>query len=578
MRPACPTALLVLSLFLLTPIQGQPPPRDPLADDPRLSPRVLLHVEGLPVGDLLAQVREKTGVALAASAEVADEKVMIFGPARPLREQLADMAALLNTTWERKADPGGQPRYTLTRSLRARQLEARLSRSETERMLARLEEQVRALDETPRQLERRPKDDPLRARLSDPRSRLGTRLYACLTPPQKELLFSRQRIYIPYTALNAGQKQELGDAFRQIIAEEEEFAERQRAEGFGVPVSKVEDLERNGLLFKLMHSSFVQVMVVLNRSPSGALLVALMDRKARWPLPAHGDPYTGRPVPSDAVLPEPKATAGAAEEKAWPDQLRRLAQESGQPLLADYYRVPPQYREGFDPAATVPTEAEAALDRLCQSGGYLWWTRGRTLLFRKRDFYSHRRLEVPDRWLLAAIDRLKARGGKPTYADVGRAAELTPDQVMGLDALAGQGGLLGVEPDRLPSLRLFLSLVQLAPDATGTPVHALAVSRDVLRQISLTYPGLSPAQRRLVPLLLAEEARPLPPEAAPAFSGYLLCPRDETVEQRGDYRFVRILLTWDFNKSSRGDSFPATVSLPMSLPDDRRSRTRIEIE
>src|SRR5579871_3302639 len=57
-----------------------------LSDDPRLQQQVALNVEGVPVGDLLALLAKKTGVELAADEKVADDKIVAFGPARPLRD------------------------------------------------------------------------------------------------------------------------------------------------------------------------------------------------------------------------------------------------------------------------------------------------------------------------------------------------------------------------------------------------------------------------------------------------------------------------------------------------------------
>src|SRR5690242_10885672 len=69
-------------------------PVDPLAGDARLAQKVKVTAEGVPVEDLLARLAQKCGVSLAASRETADDKVMLFAPARPLHEVLGDLAAL----------------------------------------------------------------------------------------------------------------------------------------------------------------------------------------------------------------------------------------------------------------------------------------------------------------------------------------------------------------------------------------------------------------------------------------------------------------------------------------------------
>src|SRR4051812_11617631 len=75
---------------------------DPFAGEPRAAQKVTVSAEGLPVTELLALLAQKTGISLSAAPEVADDKVIVFGPACPLREILADIAALFNDRWERR--------------------------------------------------------------------------------------------------------------------------------------------------------------------------------------------------------------------------------------------------------------------------------------------------------------------------------------------------------------------------------------------------------------------------------------------------------------------------------------------
>ena len=111
-------------------------------------------------------------------------------------------------------------------------------------------------------------------------------------------------------------------------------------------------------------------------------------------------------------------------------------------VMADYYRGRPVVKPWDDPGiyrgwsiaerredpATPPTNASAAaLDTLCEPDGYLWWVRGKSLLLRRRDWYRQRLYEVPDRWMAAMVERLKAQKGVPTYGDVLRVLELTPE-------------------------------------------------------------------------------------------------------------------------------------------------------
>jgi hypothetical protein len=502
---------------------------------------------------------------------------MVFGPARPLREVLTDLAALFNNRWEQKEGSDGKQSYILTRSLSARQYEARLLGATTDRLLAKMEEQVRALRETPRQLARRPKMDMIRHRLSDPRGRLGTALYGSLTPAQRRALFSRERLHVPYQALTPEQQRQLAAAFGGIIRAEEEFAESSPTEILDTLARRSGDLERDGLLFTLIHSDFVQVMVRLDPSRDGTLFAAAVPAAERYVLPPHGNPYSRKPLPTDADLPNPAHAGAAAAEKGWPDRLRKLSELAGVPILADYYRAPPIYGGEHRAAAPAPDEKLAALDRLCKPEGYLWWTRDRTLLLRKRDWYRQRLYEPADGWLVPMVEGLQARGGPPTWGDLGRVSELTPEQIAGLLSMSRP---LHHDHHRLPALRLLFALVNATPGADETAVHVGPLSREVRERILLTADSLTDAQRRMLPPLAAEQARPLAREQLAGFGAYFLCPREELVETSGGQRHIAVTVMWGFERAHPRVAHRENtmlISLPLSLPDDRRDRTRVEL-
>ena len=139
---------------------------DIFGSDARLNQTVAIHVEGVPVGELLTLLSEKTGVSLKADAYVADDKVIAFSPTRPLRETLNAIAALYNDVWQiapsvepisnvkfadkkladsksqdekTSNDKNAKPRYVLTRRLSARHYEDDLEQAITARLLAQLD-------------------------------------------------------------------------------------------------------------------------------------------------------------------------------------------------------------------------------------------------------------------------------------------------------------------------------------------------------------------------------------------------------------------------------------------------------
>lgn len=153
-------ASVFLAAFLSLMVSAQTTQMDTsLTDNPRLNQKVIVSAEGVPMGDLLALLSQKTGVPLKADGFTTDDKVIVFGPARPLRDFMADLAALFNDTWLHSRD-GNRHSYRLTRNPRERDYETTLSGEMNRRLLAQMEAQVRALEETPAQFARRPATTP----------------------------------------------------------------------------------------------------------------------------------------------------------------------------------------------------------------------------------------------------------------------------------------------------------------------------------------------------------------------------------------------------------------------------------
>src|SRR5471030_2770862 len=61
--------------------------------------KVKVTCPGLAVGELLDQLSAKTGAKLLADKAIADDKVILFCPARPLKDTLNDLAALFHDYW-----------------------------------------------------------------------------------------------------------------------------------------------------------------------------------------------------------------------------------------------------------------------------------------------------------------------------------------------------------------------------------------------------------------------------------------------------------------------------------------------
>jgi hypothetical protein len=217
-----PIAALCGLLLIPGPAAAQvaaPAAEEGFSTDPRLKQIVAIHAEGIPVGDLLALLSRKTGVTLGAEAYVADDKVLAFSPARPLRATLLDLAALSNDTWQQTPLPDGKMRYTLVRGLKAQRYEDDLEQQVTVRLKALLDAQVKALDETEQQRAQRPATDLIRRNLEHPSThgKQATRLYGQLSRAQKDRLFATGFLNISFASSTPAQQAMAREAFAEVI-------------------------------------------------------------------------------------------------------------------------------------------------------------------------------------------------------------------------------------------------------------------------------------------------------------------------------------------------------------------------
>src|SRR5712692_10598733 len=344
-------------------------------------------------------------------------------------------------------------------------------------MMARLERAVSGLDLKPEQLNR-PQNQDIRWHISDPKRRFALMLYRQLSQAQREALFRTESLRIPFRALTPAQQAPVRAVFADIIGEEKAFSDRMAKQlppelaGSPPPVSQPEDLENGEIRFQLMHvDGQLSLNLQFGKRLGQGIFVTSFSTADQWLAPAHGNPYTGEPIPPGVSLPEAKAVRAAIREQAWPDRLRQLIAGSGLTVMADYYRVSPITAFSVPPSPPASDEAAAALDALCDPDGYLWWVRGKTLLVRKRDWFDQQRYEVPDRWLLDVIHR--ARQTPLTCADVTRVLDLTDEQILGLGILFSNMGYVWQfnRAEQIGGLREYLAFVNTAPRTSNGQIE-----------------------------------------------------------------------------------------------------------
>ncbi|HSV72436.1 MAG TPA: hypothetical protein VLH79_01605 [Chthonomonadales bacterium] len=526
----------------------------PWAGDARVLQRVSVDAGGLALPVLLSEVSRRTGVALSAPGEIGSEKVIVHARERALSELLADLAELLGGEWSR-SQAGG---YRLRRSAAASAREAAILRETADRLAAQVDRYIRALALTPAQLAALPEGDPVREYVSQPRNRTGLTFYALLSRQQRNALWTRRRLSIPFAALSPGQRQAaatiFGDTIQQLQAA---AALRSSPSASALPIPSMEDLDDGALTFRLRRMGG-QVLLILQIAGVGIPL-ATMPAQAGWVVAPRGDPYEARPEEPRPPLPAARlverAAAGAG---SWAARLERLARETGLPVLSDAYRAPPVTDALGAGDRQAANRDAAALDALCRAPGVAWWKRGDALLFRRRDWPIQRAHEPPDDFLDRMAARLRPRNGMPSIDCILLLRELTQAQIAGMNGLISplaDEGLL----DGLGDLLDLLSAV---------PRRALALEP---RGVVVSPSALPPtAQRALAALLAAADA----PAAAPGSTLIIQATRSTRSGARpGAPSCAQVGLRWTFGRA-RGSY---VVFLPESVPDDRRGNTRVVV-
>ncbi|HLK59976.1 MAG TPA: M56 family metallopeptidase [Chthonomonadaceae bacterium] len=581
--------LAVLALVGLVPWRVIATPqeeKDPLANDARLERRVTVNAEGIPVSDLVPLLAKKTGLPLEVWSGAADDKVIVYSAARPLKEVMADLALLFNDRWIHGKTNTGREYYALTRTETARRYEEGLIDADYARVVIQLEEQVKALEETPDQLAKRPKDDPIRQRLEDHVTRLATQLYAGLSVQQRGQLFELTTLHVPFAMLPPDLQAAVRDQYAANLAQLQRQKE-EHPEQVGT-IGQPDDIAKQGLEFSVAHY-FGETYI--DAHPVG--LIAQIKVQEQWELPAHGDPYTKQPVPKDAALPAADAVGAGGVGKSWPERLKSLAEHSGMTVMADFYRskTVTQPYEGAEANANAPASTRA-LDAFCYSPGYLWWAHNKTLLFRKRDWYTQKQYEVPEPWLRTLCKNLRTQKNVPTYSDVFHLLDLTNRQIVGLSSLKyrdeAPGQITAGEWDEHDIMGL-KEWLELAKTSYANPERTLQtfqlVDKDGPELAVLPVAALNNTQRSLLTSFVVKQTTA--PHINPSDQIYLRLhctgyPLPDKPGFHDGFSDVDMTMQTEQKRSLKaGEIFQGyfmRISLPTEIPDDRSAKTRVEIK
>ncbi len=554
----------LLSLLVLVILSGSASAQTTIANDKRLDRKTTVEAEGIALADLLPLLTEKTGISLTAHSSMADKKVIIFCRQQSLRDLLSGLATLFDAGWQTVPGPREENLgYEITLGLKAQNRDRDLLRETIRRLSSQVDTYVRALSLSPDELSQLPSDSPLREFLTAPNQRRGIELYSLLSDSQRESLWTKRRLAFSFSSLKKKQKQVVAAIFQDEAARLQAIADRVRDNpGIKINVYRLEQLLSGSVQFRLRRLG--GPLTLMLQMPGFSIQLARTDDTALWLLPPHGDPYHPRhPVP---VPPLPEADVVKASLSAgteFSSRLRALADRSSFAIFADYYRSRPvirnRAREADRPADGIEPDSIRALDDLCGGGGYLWWSREKTIFLRKRDWYLQQMMESPDSSIRKIIQMIQAENKRSTLEVVETLSLLSVEQIVGLNSIftpLADESLL----DGLPEL---LSALALLPAQQGQQLLEGS-------SVTLDIRTASPRIRRSAMSFLAVHALPetsarsstlivqMAPLAPPAREGAAANTSLEIYWKSGDLNGVY------------------RVYLPHSLPGDNSKRFRVE--
>ncbi len=481
----------------------------------RLIVKVL--AEGAPVSDLLALVSKESGVDITAHRDVADDKVVLCGPARPLHDLLSDIAALFNDIWLHTTSADGHDHYSLTRNRQAREYETALAQDIRDRMKRQLDAFI------------------ARAKSPEPYAyesyRVAAQLLGLLSDDQRNQLLQRRSLNLVFGNLSTIEQRTARQGVSALYDADAAAAKKNDA-GYQRPPSS--ELEESGIRFQIQSAASddagKRLHLFLTVGAAYSEDFGALDDRIPWLLPSHGDPFTRKPVLQQTSIPTKGQIDSIINENAQPASiivsLEALSAKSGVSIVADYYRSRPAPLPTVDPfLVEADSEARRSLDQFGKSQPILWWVHDKTLLVRSRNWYTQRMVEVPDRWLLDLQKQITSQQGAPTYRDLIKLTELTQSQLAGLhgpDGADNNIGILGPGTDE-NTLGGLLELLAIYKAQYGTnlkqPIQGLPASEEDIKRATITFDEIALEDRNLVAAFI--QAQPNPVSAAASGSEFL---------------------------------------------------------
>jgi hypothetical protein len=467
--------------------------------DARLAHQVTLAFKAMALADLCDRLRADTGIQLVAGRSVADEKVILFCKATPLREVMRQLSRPFGYAWLRSGKAGDY-HYELVQDLRSQLLEEELRNRDRNEALLALD---REMQRYRKYLGLSPDEAMARAKTAPPEEKKLlehlavdgwglVQIYFRLSPHDLAALRAGQSVL--YSQEPGPDQQPLPPGLANGVLQ----SQRNRRivpYGDGLGLGNTQN-EPDGLLPAAVPEARAQLMLEMPQSElgqftftggpgvfiaagssrpgyfnvfggAGALAVGmspsvLNPNNAAANAKLARDPglrsrVTVQPNPSCHLVPSPVrwpawavvAPVGVVPEPrvTTADVLEALHQTSGMPIVADYYTrlYPPT-------AVSVRnTSLFDALNQLADTMRLRWQKAGSWLQFRSTGFFNDRLKEVPNR-LLARWATSRRQHGELTLDDLIEIAGLSDAQLDASSMAEGARACFGLTEWDLPRL------------------------------------------------------------------------------------------------------------------------------
>lgn len=457
---------IVGAVLAVSAATSQQPVTQPAADGESGAP-VTLEREAVTLEELLAALSKQADLKLSAGRGIRWDQVTLRVKRRSARRVMAELAELLNCTWERE-----ERQHVLNMGTRARAFEENLRRRWFGGAVDELLDYA-ALAKRPPEYYLRLKEAVDRKQWLDPRLRQGVAMTVLTTPGQHATLqllltlsrdqllslISEQQYYLRWEEMNPIQR----ELALQIANYMETNGYLSRPSESILPgarqwVQEMGLVLQNSARTRSPHPSRYEVYIG-RASVEGGAYITSRSASPQGLVETRGNPYPPRDprrARSAAAgsreyedlegMPFPARGFRQTYPSTWPEVFRQLAERLPFALYSDYFPVPPigwavpadwNPREETGNPPIPPLEKMSlaqGLDALCARYGKVWWRRGDALFFRSRTWFLDRLYQVPPPVLKALRQKFRTLG-RLDRQGIDLLAGLTRRQLSGIGLL-----------------------------------------------------------------------------------------------------------------------------------------------